>query len=283
MSKTAAGNQVEHGKLDLGEELHPRGAHEADDQRADQRALEAAEAADDDDDERQDERIDAHAEHGGLRRHDHGAAEPRHEAADGEGLHVDAPDIEAQCGGHAPVLGGGAQDDAEARAIDEPPQADGCQQADADDDQVVNRIEQAADGNAAHAVHDGAGAERRAAEQHLHGVFQDHQQPEGDEQHVLLGTAIERAQQSRLDDCADRGDGEGADGQQQELAGEREVAAGGGAEHAADRPGRDVGAERIERPMRQIDDAHDAVDEAQAGSDEEQHGRVEQRVQHLDD
>ena len=183
--------------------------------------------ADDDDDERQDERIHAHAEHGGLRRHHHGAAEPRHEAADGEGLHVDAADVEAERGGHAPVLRGGAQDDAEARAIDEPPQADGGEQADADDDQVVGRIEQAADGKAAHAVHDGAGAERRAAEQQLHGVLEDHQQPEGDEQHVLLRAAVERTQQRRLDDRADRRDGERADRQQQQLAGEPEVAAGG--------------------------------------------------------
>ena len=76
----------------------------------------------------EDQRVDAHAEHGGLRRHDHGAAEPGHEAADGEGLHVDAPDIEAERRGHAPVLRGGAQDDAEAGAVDEPPQADGGEQ-----------------------------------------------------------------------------------------------------------------------------------------------------------
>src|SRR5262249_38228357 len=45
------GDQVEDRELDLGEELHAGGAHEADDQRADQGALEAAEAADHDHDE----------------------------------------------------------------------------------------------------------------------------------------------------------------------------------------------------------------------------------------
>ena len=35
--------------------------------------------------------------------------------------------------------------------------------------------------------------------------------------------------------------------------------------------------------MRQVDDAHDAVDEAQARGDQKQHRRVEQRIEHLDD
>ena len=90
-----------------------------DDQRADQRAFEAPEPADHHDDERQDQRVDAHAEHGGLRRHDDRAAEPGHEAADGEGLHVDTADIDPERRGHAPVLRGGAQDDAELGAVDE--------------------------------------------------------------------------------------------------------------------------------------------------------------------
>ena len=98
----------------------PAVAHEAHDQRADQRAFEAAEAADHHDDEREHERVDAHAEHGGLSRHDDRAAEPGHEAADGEGLHVDAVDIDAEGRRHAQVLRGGAQDHAELGAVDEP-------------------------------------------------------------------------------------------------------------------------------------------------------------------
>ena len=115
----------------------PAVLHETDDQGADQRALQAAKAADDDDDEREDERVDAHAEHGRLGRHDDGAAEARHEAADGKGLDVDAPDVDSERGGHAPVLRGGAQDHAEAGAIDEPPQADRGGEPDADDDEIV--------------------------------------------------------------------------------------------------------------------------------------------------
>src|SRR6266481_10097137 len=50
-------DQIEHGQLDLGKELNSRGAHEAHDQRADERPLQAAEAPDDDDDEGEYERI----------------------------------------------------------------------------------------------------------------------------------------------------------------------------------------------------------------------------------
>ena len=129
----------------------------------------------------------------------------------------------------------------------------------------------------------GAGGERRAAEQQLHDVLEDHQQAEGDEQDVFLRPAIERAQQRRLDHRAHA----------PRWRRRRSAAAAAGrrapgccrrvAERAADHPGRDVGAERVERAVRQVDDAHDAVDEAQARGDEEEHRRVEERVEHLDD
>ena len=35
--------------------------------------------------------------------------------------------------------------------------------------------------------------------------------------------------------------------------------------------------------MREVDDAHDAVDQAEAARDQEEHRRVEQRVQEVDD
>src|SRR6516164_4348373 len=75
-------DQIEHGELDLGEELNSRSAHEAHDQRADERALQAAEAADDDDEY---ERVEAHPEHRRLTRHQ-GTGSPRNEAAGGWAL-----------------------------------------------------------------------------------------------------------------------------------------------------------------------------------------------------
>src|SRR5262252_6225603 len=89
-------HQVEHGQLDLRKERDAELADDSNHERAHQRALEAPEAADDHDDEGEDERIDAHAEHGGLLRHDDGAAEARHEAAEGECLDVHAIHVDSE-------------------------------------------------------------------------------------------------------------------------------------------------------------------------------------------
>src|SRR5690606_13044463 len=117
-------DQVEDGELYFGEELDARCTHKADDQRADERALDTTKAADHDHDESQNERIDSQAEHRRLSRNDNSSAQPCHEAADGECLYVDATDIEAESGRHAPVLRCGPQYDAEARSVDEPPQSE---------------------------------------------------------------------------------------------------------------------------------------------------------------
>ena len=85
--------------------------------------LQAAEPADHHDHEGQDQRVDAHAQHGRLGRHDDGAAEAGHEAADREGRHVDQPDIQSERRGHAPILRGRAQHHAELGAVDHRPQA----------------------------------------------------------------------------------------------------------------------------------------------------------------
>src|SRR5437899_4973705 len=87
------GHQIEYGQLDLREELDPQLAHDAHDERAHQRALEAAQPADHDHDERQDERVHAHPQNGRLARHDDGAAQARHQTAHRECLHVDAIDV----------------------------------------------------------------------------------------------------------------------------------------------------------------------------------------------
>ena len=80
---------------------------------------------------------------------------------------------------------------------------------------------------------------------------------------------------------ADRRDRERADRQQQQLPGQPKIADGARAEHGADRPGRDIGAERIQLTVRKVDDAHDAVNQAQARGNEEKNGRVENGIQNL--
>src|SRR5262245_63586052 len=67
------GDEVEDGELDLGEVRDPERPHEPDDQRADERALQASQPSDHDHHEGEDERIDSHAQHGARDRHDDGA------------------------------------------------------------------------------------------------------------------------------------------------------------------------------------------------------------------
>src|SRR5207237_1378000 len=50
-----------------------------------------------------------------------------------------------------------------------------------------------------------------------------------------------------------------------------------------DRPRRRVRAERVEVAVGEVDDAHDAVDQAEAAGDEEEDRRVEQRVEEVDE
>src|SRR5262245_43618442 len=53
--------------------------------------------------------------------------------------------------------------------------------------------------------------------------------------------------------------------------------------HRADDPRRHVGAEGVDVAVRQVHDAHDTVDEAQAARDQEQDRRKEQRVEKVDE
>ena len=92
---------------------------------------------------------------------------------------------------------------------------------------------------------------------------------------VLLRPSVERTQQHGLDHRAHDRDRDGPSGQQEQEAGKAERTARRMADRPADDPGRDVGTERIERPMGEIDDAHDTIDEAQARGDQKQNRCVE--------
>ena len=105
------------------------------------------------------------------------------------------------------------------------------------------------------------------------------QQAERDQELILLGTLIERPQQQRLDHDAEQRDRAGSDRDQEERP------SGGHAERdrARHQPRRGEGADGKEGAVRHVDDAHDAEDETEAGSDEEQDRGVEQRIEDLDD
>src|SRR5437764_3712566 len=270
--------EIEDRQLDLREPRDPGLPDEPDDEGADQRALEAPESADDNDDEREDKRVHTHAEHRRLARHDDSAAQPRHEAAEREGLDVDAVDIHAQRRGHAHVLRGRPQHDTEPRAVDEGPEEDRGGGAHADDEEVVGRIDRVADREAAEILEDLAGRERVRTPDEAHEVLEDHEEAEGHQELVFLGAPVEGPEERRLEDRAQDGRRECADRQEHEQ--HRDGRPG---RHGADRPGRHVRAERVEVAVGHVHDTHDAVDETQAAGDQEEDRGVEERVDEVDE
>jgi hypothetical protein len=206
-----------------------------------------------------------------LARHDDGTTQPRHEAAQGEGLHVDTVDVHPEGGGHPHVLRRGAQHDAELRPVDEGPEEDGCGGAHADDEEVVGRVDRLADRQAPKALEQRARRERVRPPDEAHEILEDHEQAEGAEQLVLLGALVEGPEQRRLEDRAEDRRRERAGRQEHEEHGHRRPG-----RHGADRPGRHVRAEGVEVAVRKVHDPHDPVNEAEAAGDQEEDRRVEE-------
>ena len=109
-------------------------------------------------------------------------------------------------------------------------------------------------------------------------VLEDQEEPERDEELVLLRPPVERSQHRRLEDRTGQCGGARPDQQEQEERGRRKRA-----RQDADDPRGHVGAERIEVAVGHVHDAHDAVDQGESARDEEEDGRVEERVQDVDD
>src|SRR5262249_45044373 len=209
---------------------------------------------------------------------DEGPAEPRHETADRERRDVDQSDIESQRRSHAAILRRRAQHDTKFGAVDHRPEADRGGGTDRDDHEVVAGIDQAADVDAGQHVHHRVGGQRQTAPQQANDVLEYQQQAERDQQLVFLGAAVKRAQQ-RLDHDAEQRDRASSHRNQEKGP------SGGYAERngAPDQPRRDEGADGVERAVRHVDDAHDAEDQAKAGSDQKKNRGVEQRIEDLDD
>ena len=108
----------------IGEVVGAEHLHERDQQRADQRAGEAAHAADDDDDERVDDGVRRHAERRGDQRCRQHAADAGQPAADAEHAGAHQAHVGAERVHHLGVLRGGADQQAEPRALQELPDRD---------------------------------------------------------------------------------------------------------------------------------------------------------------
>jgi len=147
-----------------------------------------------------------------------------------------------------------------------------------DDDEVVVRVDRLANGEAAQGLVELARGERVRSPQESHQVAQDEEETEGDEELVLLGALVEGPEQRRLENRAQPRRGKGAH-RQESVEGD-----GGPADdHGPHRPRRHIRTEGVEHAVGEIDDAHDPVDQRQATCDQEEHGGVEQRGEHVDD
>ena len=106
-------------------------------------------------------------------------------------------------------------------------------------------------------------------------ILNDERDAEGGEQLKQFRRVVDAAQQKHFDERADRGDGERGD---YDRAPE--------ADHAAQPFGQrvpDIGAQHVERAMREIDDAGDAEDDREAGGDEKQRAGTREPRDELDE
>ncbi len=265
-------DQIHQGQRKVGKVVGAEHLHECDQQRADQRAEEAAHAADDDDDEGVDHRVRRHAERGGDQWCGKHAADAGQAAADAEHRGAHQAHVGAERVHHLGVLRGGADQQAETRALQELPDRDRNHDAGAGEEQAIDRERFVED------EHDAGQRMRRRHFQRVDAPDQadrlahDQRQAEGHHQEGTVVAAVEPAQDAEFECGA-----EAADQDRRDDQGCPEVAGDGDGGVA------DIGAQHEERAMREVHDAHDAEDQRQSDAEEEQQCRLRQRVQALRD
>jgi hypothetical protein len=129
----------------------------------------------------------------------------------------------------------------------------------------------AQDVDAAERVRERAGGEGMRPPEESEHVLENQEEPERDEELVLLRPPVEGPQHRRLEDRPGQRGGPGSDQQEQEESGGRERA-----RQEADDPCRHIRAERVEVAVGHVHDAHDAVDEGQPARNEKEDGSVEE-------
>ena len=254
-----------------GRKARPIVSIEADEDRRHQRAADRADAADDDDHEGEDEDVLAHADLGGENGGLHQAGETGERRPDAEHERIEQLDVDPQRGGHLAVGGAGADQHADARAHDHQIEREGDEQRHDDDRQAVHRIVDAGqelDGG----VEPGRQREihaRRAPDQ-AHQLVEEQNEPEGTEHVVEMVAAVEPPHGDHLDRHPDQ---ERRHQRESDAAEERVGEAGEGRG--------EVGAQHVERAVRQVDEVHDAEHQRQSGSEQEQQEPELQPVQEL--
>ena len=243
-------------------------------------AGDAAHAADDHDHEGAGEDGEVHEQVGAALGQLQGTAEPGEEGAQEEDAGEQPGLVDAQRPHHLAVGGGGAHQDAEAGPVQEQPEEAEDDGAGRDQHQVVARQRLAQD-------HHGTPEIGRARSQLVlrapapERQVLDHQDDaEGGDQLEELGRAVDAAEDEDLDERADDAHDQCRAEQRQP---ERAVAAAEPVAEEADEGQAEIGAQHVERAVREIDHARDAEDQRQAGRDQEQAGSTGEAGQDLDE
>ena len=179
---------------------------------------------------------------------------------EGEGL----SDIDSERRHHRTVLDSGPDDQPHSREAQERDEADENDHRDGDLDEAVVGDVRAEDGRR---VEHPAGhrEELRIGPPDPEDERPQRKSETDRDEHLLDGTAVERSNEADLDDSPERRtDHETESRGREQLSFERHG-------DLRRQPPRRVGPERDERSVREVEDAHQPVDERQAGGDEEVH------------
>ena len=153
--------------------------------------------------------------------------------------------------------------------LQQEPEAGDTGDRDRQDQEAVTRVDEVADDDLPAQFRRDRPGQRRCAEDHAQRLLGDHREAEGQQQRQARIGLVEAAEQEALDDDAEQADQHRRD---QRRPGEAEV--------LADRD-REVGADRVERAVGEIDDPAEREDQRQPERDEQVVRTREQAVQQV--
>ena len=269
-------HEEDHHERELRQDHHADRIDDADHRGGEERTRERPHAPHDDDGEGLGDDRPVHDVGDRDPRHLQRTAEPGERRAEHEHRREQARLVDAEQRDHLAVQRRRADEHAPPRAIEEPPERRRDDRADDEQREVVRREQLAADAHRSREPgRDRPGLVLGAPDEH-DDIRQDQHQRERQEQLVQLGRAVHAPEQSDLDGEPDRADGESRDE-------DRDVERGGAERQDGGQRHREIRGEHVERAVREVHDARDAEDERQAGRDEEEHHRVREPGEELDE
>ena len=257
----------------VGQERAAHRIDQADKDGRDKGAADRADAADDDDDKGKDQDVFAHADLRGQNGRLHQAGKTGKRGADPEHERVEQLDVDSERADHFAVRGAGPDQHADARAHHDQVEPGRHRQRHHDDGQPVHRVIDAGK-NFDRGIEPGRQGQVHAGRSpdQAHQFVEEQDQAEGRQHVVEMVAAVQPAHGDHFDRHAD-----------QERRHQRE-------QHAADKVAgprregrRKVGADHVERPVRQIDEIHDPENQRQSGRQQKQQQTELQPVQKLFD